>query len=124
MEPRHGRRGGRRLSGKRKATPVAARHRARRPAPPGSESRARARGRHRNLGAPVDAAEEAVRPNEGNEARSEVGGVSERCVVPKKPGNRAEGTRWREGGAELRNRTEDRWERHRARKPSQQNSSG
>jgi hypothetical protein len=66
----------------------------------------------------------AVRPSEGNGAESEVVGESERCTVPEKRGNLTEGTPWRESGAGVRTRLEERWERHRAHKLSPRNSSG
>src|SRR5690606_11456824 len=39
---------------------------------------------------------------------------SESLVVPQKPGNSPQGTRWREGETESRNQRRDRWRRHRA----------
>ena len=75
-------------------------------------------------GSPQRRRHRAVRPSEGNGAESEVDGESERCTVPAKRGNLAEGTPWRESGAGVRTRLEERWERHRAHKLSARNSSG
>lgn len=49
---------------------------------------------------------------------------SERFTVPTKPGNRPEGTRRREGGAESENRRRERWLADQGQEPSQRNKSG
>ncbi len=63
-------------------------------------------------------------PREGNEAgsedRREVGALH--CTD--EAGEPTRGTLRRESGAGMWNRSEERWERHRARKPSQRNSNG
>jgi len=58
--------------------------------------------------------------NEANPGRREVG-ASNRTAEAGEP---TQGTRWRESDAGKRNRSEDRWERHRAHKLSQRKSNG
>ncbi len=52
------------------------------------------------------------------------GRESERLVVPVKRGNRPDGTPWREGGAESRNRWRERWRELRVPEPSQHDCNG
>jgi len=57
-----------------------------------------------------------------NEARRDGGRESERSIVPWKSGNPPAGTRWREGGAGLRNCWEETGPVHRNRTPCQRNN--
>jgi hypothetical protein len=77
-----------------------------------------------NLGEPERLRREAVRASEGNEVRSEgrrAVGVSH---WTDEAGELTRRTPWRKGGTGVWNRSEERWERHRARKLSQRNSNG
>jgi hypothetical protein len=50
--------------------------------------------------------------------------MAESLVVPRKPGNLPQGTRWRNGAIRVQNRWRERCPRHRARKPSPPKGNG
>lgn len=120
--------------------------------PPGSKTGARAQGLPRNLGDPVSSVDThgagiagpipcpPTRPaaprtgenerqgdgtsEQGNERGGTGGRESERCIVPRKLGNRPIGTQRRESGAVNCNHWRERWPELRLRAPSQRNNSG
>jgi hypothetical protein len=87
-------------------------------------SRARRRRVSRELGRARRLRREAVRASEGNgaslEGRPAVGALRR----TEEAGEPTQGTPQRKGGAGMRNRSEERWQRHRAHKLSQRNSNG